>query len=74
MNKKTNKRGKSPQTLQDVFVIQGENATEDYDIEQLHRVDFEQVEQLDPSLEDGFKLAFEKTLFMKVKLCKPFPT
>jgi hypothetical protein len=49
MNKKHSKRGKSPQTLQEVFVINGEFASEDYDIDQLRKVDFEQVEKLDPS-------------------------
>ncbi len=46
--------------MQDLFVIQGEFATEDFDIDQLRKVDFEQVEKLDPSQEDGFKLMFEK--------------
>jgi len=67
-NKKSSKRGKSPQTLQEVFVIQGEFADEDYDIDQIRKVDFEQVEKLDPSQDDGFKLAFEKTIFMKIEL------
>lgn len=68
MNKKNSKRAKSPQTLQEVFVIQGEFQSDDYDIDQLRKVDFEQVEKLDPSQEDGFKLAFERNIFMKIEL------
>jgi len=46
----------------------GENADETYDIEKLRKVDFEKVEKLDPSQEDGFKLDCERVVPMQIEL------
>ena len=49
-------------------MIQGENQNDSYDINKLRKVDFEKVESLDPSLEDGFKFDSEKSVPMTIEL------
>lgn len=65
---RTSKGNKYPEKPQDIFQILGENADETYDIEKLRKVDFDKVEKLDPSQEDGFKLECERVVPMQIEL------
>lgn len=65
---RSSKGSKDPTKPSDIFGILGENADESYDIEKLRKVDFDKVEKLDPSQEDGFKLVAEKVVPMTMEL------
>jgi hypothetical protein len=64
---KSRRRQKSPEHN---WEIVGEKDNDEFDIRYLREVDFSEVEQLDPSRQDCFKLVKTKTMMMRVELDK----
>ena len=66
--KKSSKR-KSEAVPAEIFQIVGENDNDDnLDLNFLETVDFKEIDEYDPSVQDGFKTAFQQQIYTLVQL------